>query len=179
MTTASETATEPECVTKVTSYGSQYSTPASMTKIPTTPHEGSDQVPKQSLTNLDAVSSTLAVIEEHLNESADVAMLPSPPINTPVGTTPEPSVVGRNKARSNVFGEFGDRIAEVLFDSRNRRVEDDSVSNRSVRSFDPATDESVAGSDCGASDDMRNDNEVETGISKLFLSFFFFQFFLT
>jgi hypothetical protein len=96
-----------------------------------------------------------------------------------VGTTPEPSVVGRNKARSNVFGEFGDRIAEVLFDSRNRRVEDDSVSNRSVRSFDPATDESVAGSDCGASDDMSNDNEMEMGISKWFLSFFFSQFFLT
>jgi hypothetical protein len=174
MTTASETATEPECVTKVTSYGSQYSTPASMTKIPTTPHEDSDQVPKQSLTNLDAVSSTLAVIEEHLNESADVAMLPSPPINTPVGTSPEPSIVGRNKARSNVFGEFGDRIAEVLFDSRNRRVEDDSVSNQSVRSFDPASDESVNGSECGASDDMDNNSEMETGISKLFLYFLSF-----
>jgi hypothetical protein len=175
MITTSETATETECAMKVTSYGSQYSTPASMTKIPTTPQEGSDQVPKASHTDLNVVSSTLATIQEHLNESAEVAMLPSPPINTPVGTSPEPSVVGRNEARNSVFGEFGDRIAEVLFDSRNRRVDIDSVSNQSVRSFDPSADENDAGSGSDASDEMSSSNDGEAGDSTFYLYVLLFQ----
>jgi hypothetical protein len=168
MTSISKPEIDAESVTKVTSFGSQFSTAANATKVHTTPQEAVGQANTAPSMDLTAVSETLATIQESLNESAEEAMLPSAPINTPVGPSPEPSVVGRNKLRNNVFGEFGDRIAEVLFDSRNRRVSDDSVSNQSVRSFDPSVDDSEddTGSTSGSDRSDESDTDKEGCSSK-------------
>ncbi|UPX09759.1 uncharacterized protein EKO05_0000442 [Ascochyta rabiei] len=140
--------------TKVTSLGSQYSVSASddvTVPNPTPRTEALDDEVVDPPPEIDfvAMSKTLATIAETLNESADEAMFPTPPINTPVITSPATSVVHRHSfARSRGMSTIGDRLARVVAEDRklaHRDSETISGSSRSIRSSVPATDESDGG----------------------------------
>lgn len=92
-----------------------------------------------------AMTKTLATIAEALNESAEEAMFPTPPINTPVVTSPAASVVYRNSnVRGRGMSTIGDRLARALAEGRRFNHDSDiiSTSDGSVRSSVPADDES-------------------------------------
>jgi hypothetical protein len=65
-----------------------------------------------------AVTRILAPITETLNESAEEAMYPSPPINTPVVGSPTPSMTYRYPTRGRSFSIIGDRLAQLKIDGR-------------------------------------------------------------
>ncbi|KAJ4356978.1 hypothetical protein N0V95_002850 [Ascochyta clinopodiicola] len=139
---------------KVTSLGSQYSASASgdVTVPNPTPHtEALDDEVVYPPPEIDfvAMSKTLATIAETLNESADEAMFPTPPINTPVITSPATSVVYRQSyARGRGMSTIGDRLAQVVAEDHKLAHRDSdtmSGSGRSMRSSIPATDESDGG----------------------------------
>lgn len=73
-----------------------------------------------------AVARILNPITDTLNESAEVAALPSPPINTPLDTplvgSPTPSVVYRLPNRGRGFSVVNDRLAQLkIGDSQKHR----------------------------------------------------------
>ncbi|XP_014551523.1 hypothetical protein COCVIDRAFT_42172 [Bipolaris victoriae FI3] len=69
-----------------------------------------------------AVANILAPIQESLNEAAEEAGYPSPPINTPVVGSPEPSIVYRNPTtRGRGISAIGDRLAKFKLDNRKLR----------------------------------------------------------
>lgn len=69
-----------------------------------------------------AVANILAPIQESLNEAAEEAGYPSPPINTPVVGSPEPSIVYRNPTtRGRGISAIGDRLAKLKLDNRKLR----------------------------------------------------------
>ncbi|KAL1595063.1 hypothetical protein SLS60_009750 [Paraconiothyrium brasiliense] len=82
--------------------------------------------------DFDAVGRILGPIQEDLNEQADVAMLPSPPINTPEAFSPAPSVY--RVTRSRGFSLLGDRLAQLKLHERTspRKDSDCASSSRSV-----------------------------------------------
>lgn len=92
-----------------------------------------------------AMVKLLAPIAEGLNEAADDAMYPTPPINTPAVTSPASSVVCRLPSnRGRGWSTLGDRLAKATLDGPRFGQDSDvmSVSNRSYRSSVPADDES-------------------------------------
>jgi hypothetical protein len=97
-----------------------------------------------------AMVKILAPIAEGLNEAAEEAMYPTPPINTPVVTSPATSVVYRYPPhRGRGWSTIGDRLAKAQLDRPRFGQDTDvmSVSNRSYRSSVPADDESDGMSD--------------------------------
>ncbi|CAO2654327.1 Nn.00g110600.m01.CDS01 [Neocucurbitaria sp. VM-36] len=145
-------------MTKVTSLGSPYSAsgapsvpnPTPATETLETP--GNDSAPAMDFA---AVAKILGPIQESLNESAEEAMYPSPPINTPEVLSPAPSV-HRYQTRSRGFSLIGDRLAQMKIDSRklSRRDVDVASSNRSV---EPSIVEGEEG-DVASTADMPNDS---------------------
>jgi hypothetical protein len=63
--------------------------------------------------DLMAVSKTLAPIEEELNEKADEAMYPTPPVQTPEAFSPAPSVVVRQYTRARGLSFLPERLAQI------------------------------------------------------------------
>ncbi|KAJ4311139.1 hypothetical protein N0V94_008093 [Neodidymelliopsis sp. IMI 364377] len=103
-----------------------------------------------------AMSRTLATIAESLNESAEEAMYPSPPVNTPQVNTPAASIVYRySQTRSRGFSAIGDRLARMKAEGRKFHHDSDamSTSGRSMRSSMPADDESDGFSDMLSDDE--------------------------
>ncbi|KAF1979780.1 hypothetical protein BU23DRAFT_496659 [Bimuria novae-zelandiae CBS 107.79] len=82
--------------------------------------------------DFEAIGRILGPIQEDLNEQAEVAMLPSPPINTPEAFSPAPSVY--RPARNRGFSLLGDRLAQLKLHERSspHKDSDCASSNRSV-----------------------------------------------
>jgi len=105
-------------VTKVTSLGSQYSASGAPTvpnPTPTTQSLNGDDI-ETPLMDFMAVASILEPIQEQLNESAEEASLPSPPINTPYGLSPAPSVTFQHRVRG--FSVINDRLEHLRTEDR-------------------------------------------------------------
>lgn len=97
-----------------------------------------------------AMVKILAPMVEGLNEAADDAMYPTPPINTPAVTSPAASVVYRLPSRrGRGWSSIGDKLARAQHEGHRFDQETDvmSVSNRSHRSSVPTDDESDRMSD--------------------------------
>ncbi|KAF1931487.1 uncharacterized protein M421DRAFT_56173 [Didymella exigua CBS 183.55] len=91
-----------------------------------------------------AMVKILAPIAEGLNEAAEDATYPTPPINTPA-VTPATSLIYHNPSnRGRGWSTIGDRLAKAKLDGPRFGQETDmtSVGNRSFRSSVPADDES-------------------------------------
>lgn len=134
---------------KVCSMGSQYSVSDDVTvpnPTPLTEALDSEVVDPPPPIDFVAMSKTLATIAESLNESAEEAMLPSPPINTPVITSPAASIVSRYPyARSRGLSTIGDRLARMDIEGHkfaHHGSDMMSASGRSIRSSTPADDDS-------------------------------------
>lgn len=98
---------------------------------PTPRTEALDDIDSPPRVDLADVGRILGPIEEDLNESADAAMYPSPPINTPETFSPAPSVkYGRGRGLSAI----GDRLAQLKLEERSSSGKDADVtsSNRSA-----------------------------------------------
>lgn len=97
-----------------------------------------------------AMVKILAPIAESLNEAAEDAMYPTPPINTPAVTSPATSVVYRySSTRTRGLSTIADRLARAKLEGHRFGADTEmmSVSNRSLRSSVPADDESDSLSD--------------------------------
>ncbi|KAJ8113358.1 hypothetical protein OPT61_g4497 [Boeremia exigua] len=140
---------------KVTSSGSQYSVSASgdvtvPNPTPLTEALDNEVVDPPPEIDFHAMTKTLATIAEALNESAEEAMFPTPPINTPVFTSPAPSMIHQlHHTRSRGMSTIGDRIARVIAEGRKFKHGSDvvSTSDRSIRSSSTTGDESDSVSD--------------------------------
>lgn len=156
---------------KITSPGSQYSISASdaatvPNPTPMTEALDSEVVDPPPEIDFHAMTKHLATIAETLNEQAEEAMFPTPPINTPAFTSPATSVVYRYpNARSRGLSTIGDRLAQAMAEGRKSYRTSDviSVSNRSMRSSIPADDESDSMSDV-LSDGGRNSKSADVWI---------------
>lgn len=117
--------------TKVMSLSSTSGAPTPPNPTPYTDTASSVDNPAQP--DFDAVGRILAPIQEDLNERADVAMLPSPPINTPEVFSPAPSIVYRPH-RTRGFSLLGDRLAMLKLHERSspRKDSDAASDNRSI-----------------------------------------------
>jgi hypothetical protein len=124
-------ATMSTLATKVMSLSSTSGAPTPPNPTPHTESATSNDNAAQP--DFDAVGRILGPIQEDLNEQADVAMLPSPPINTPEAFSPAPSVIYRPH-RSRGFSLLGDRLAQLKLHERGspRRDSDCASSNRSI-----------------------------------------------
>lgn len=121
-------------VTKLTSLGSQYSAsgaPSVPNPTPNTEYDDDADIAPPDI-NFAAVTKILAPIQELLNESADDARYPSPPINTPTILSPAPSVVSRYRVRS--LSAVNDRLDKLKIDDRKytRRDADGTCSSPSA-----------------------------------------------
>lgn len=107
---------------------------------PTPPHptpatDTLEQAQSGNETDLTAVSKTLEPIQEDLNEAADYAMFPSPPINTPEAFSPAPSIIIRQHQRGCGLSAVGDRLAQLSIGERvlyGKRDHDGDSSTHSV-----------------------------------------------
>jgi hypothetical protein len=122
-------------ITKVTSYCSTSGAPSVPNATPATEFLGSDVTEPPPPMDFAAVTKILAPITETLNDSADEAMLPSPPINTPIVGSPTPSVSFFPYQRARGFSAIGDRLAKLKLDNRKIRCRRDA---ESVRSDEPS-----------------------------------------
>lgn len=116
---------------------------------PAADHLDSDVFDPPPLMDFAAVAKILGPIQESLNESADEAMYPSPPINTPEILSPAPSVVYRHPgSRGRGFSVIGDRLAQLKIDNRKSAHRDADVvsSSRSIEHSVTEDDESEAAS---------------------------------
>jgi hypothetical protein len=146
--------TTSETVTKVTSFGSQYSSSNNGTILNNTPHsEAVDEVDPAPVFNPAAVIARLATIQEAHNEAADEAMMPEAPMNSPV-VSPDPSVVHHTMTRGHGLSAIGDRLVELIL--RNQFINEDSASNCAAPSCDPSTNENnnASGSESAPSEPM-------------------------
>jgi hypothetical protein len=156
--------------TKVTSPGSQYSVSAAgdVTVPNPTPlsealdNEVVDPPPEMDFFDMcKAVNQSLAPIAEKLNEEAEEAMYPTPPINTPEVTSPATSIVQRHSYRSRGMSTLGDRLARAMAEGRRFNDHESdamSVSAHSARSSIPASHDSDAGSSDHLCDRKRDDH---------------------
>lgn len=97
-----------------------------------------------------AMVKILAPMTEVLNEAAEDAMYPTPPINTPAVSSPTTSVAHRNSSRrGRGWSSIGDKLAKAELEGHRFGHDTDvmSASNRSYRSSVPADDESDRMSD--------------------------------
>ncbi|EMD97046.1 hypothetical protein COCHEDRAFT_1208920 [Bipolaris maydis C5] len=111
---------------KVTSLDCQSDAPSAPNPTPVTEPVGTpfanESVDPPPEMDYAAVAKILAPIQESLNEAAEEAGYPSPPINTPVVGSPEPSIVYRNPTtRGRGFSAIGDRLAQLKLDNRKLR----------------------------------------------------------
>jgi hypothetical protein len=126
-------------MTKVTSFGSQSGTPSAPNPTPTTEALDSDVTDPTPPMDFAAVTRILAPVTEELNEAADVAMLPSPPVSTPVVGSPTPSVRWPLPQRSRGLSLIGDRLAQLKIDARKSRCRrDGEVTTSSLFSDEPS-----------------------------------------
>lgn len=138
---------------KITSPGSQYSVSASdVVTVPNpTPHTealDSEVVDPPPEIDFNAMSKTLATIAEGLNESAEEAMYPTPPINTPVITSPTTSVIYRYPyVRGCGWSTIDDKINKAAGERRKFGRHDSDVMSAGDRSSMPPDDESEGPSD--------------------------------
>ncbi|EOA84973.1 hypothetical protein ACJQWK_06569 [Exserohilum turcicum] len=112
--------------TKITSLDSQSGAPSVPNPTPATEPIGSpfgsDPIDPPPEMDYAAVAKILGPIQESLNEAAMEAGYPSPPINTPVVGSPEPSVIFRQSMpRGRGFSVVGDRLAQLKLDNRKPR----------------------------------------------------------
>jgi hypothetical protein len=124
-------------VKKVTSLGSHSESPSVPHPTPATEALDSEVVDPPPPMDFAAVTRILAPITESLNESAEEAMYPSPPINTPIVGSPTPSMMFRFPTRGRGFSIIGDRLAQLKIDNRkshrhHHRDTDMTSSTRSV-----------------------------------------------
>ncbi|KAF2631817.1 hypothetical protein BU25DRAFT_488359 [Macroventuria anomochaeta] len=161
---------------KVTSPGSQYSVSASdaatvPNPTPLTEALDSEVVDPPPEIDFHAMTKILAPIAESLNEAAEEAMYPTPPINTPAVTSPATSVVYRYPyTRSRGLSTIGDRLARAMAEGRNFHHDSDIMSNsgRSIRSSVPADDESDSMSDLRSDGGMdRHDIPIALGSPRI------------
>ena len=103
--------------TKITAFGSQHSDAGPPSVPNPTPATGASVHSDDDSTapvDLMAVTNILVPIQEELNDSADEAKYPSPPINTPEATSPAPSIIVRqHAAHVHGFSIIGDRLAQL------------------------------------------------------------------
>lgn len=128
-------------MTKVTSYGSQSGLPSAPNPTPTTEALDSDVTDPPPPMDFAAVTRILAPVTEELNEAADVAMLPSPPMCTPVVGSPVQSVKWPFPAqRSRGLSLIGDRLAKLKIDARRTRCRRDAaeITTSSLLSDEPS-----------------------------------------
>jgi hypothetical protein len=103
---------------KVTSFGSPSEGRSDPRPTPATEALESDVIVAPPPMDFAAVTRILAPISETLNELAEEAMYPSPPINTPVVGSPTPSMKARFTGRHRGFSGIGDRLAQLKIDDR-------------------------------------------------------------
>lgn len=106
-------------LTKVTSLGSHSENHTVPFPTPVTEALDSEVMNPPPPMDFAAVTRILAPITESLNEKAEEAILPSPPLNTPVIGSPAPSVTFRPVAqRLRGFSGIGDRLAKLKIEGR-------------------------------------------------------------
>ncbi|KAF2822775.1 hypothetical protein CC86DRAFT_372586 [Ophiobolus disseminans] len=103
---------------KITTLGSVSEGPSGPTPTPATEALDSDVVDPPPPMDFAAVARILGPITESLNESAEEAMYPSPPLNTPILGSPTPSVSYRLPMRARGFSVIGDRLAQLKIEDR-------------------------------------------------------------
>lgn len=128
---------------KVTSVASTSGAPTPPYPTPhTEAHEELDSPPAMDFT---AVGNILAPIQEHLNETANEAMYPSPPINTPEAFSPAPSVYKYGRGRG--LSLISDRLAQLKLEHHVKTPPRDRDVESSNRSVVPSVDEENEGED--------------------------------
>jgi hypothetical protein len=152
-------------MTKVTSLGSQSEGgPSVPNPTPATEALDDEVVTAPPPMDFAAVTRILAPITESLNESAEEAMYPSPPINTPIIGSPTPSIAYGFPTRVRGFSLVGDRLARLKlgnhggFAHRHQRGTDVSTSNRSVHGTDDGEE-----CDMASISEVLSDNCKENG----------------
>ncbi|KAH8727860.1 hypothetical protein GQ44DRAFT_77778 [Phaeosphaeriaceae sp. PMI808] len=123
-------------VTEISSLGSPYGIPSVPNATPATePLEFSIVDPPPPM-DFAAVTQILGPQTEYLNDKAEEAMYPSPPINTPILGSPTPSVKLPLYGRGRGFSVIGDRLAQLKLDNHKHRhhhlTTDITSSNHSV-----------------------------------------------
>jgi hypothetical protein len=103
---------------KITSLGSHSESPSVPNPTPATEALDSEVFDPPPPMDFAAVTRILAPITETLNESAEEAMYPSPPINTPIVGSPTLSMMHRLPMRGRGFSVIGDRLAQLKIDDR-------------------------------------------------------------
>ncbi|KAF2853678.1 hypothetical protein T440DRAFT_389100 [Plenodomus tracheiphilus IPT5] len=120
--------------TTMTAVGSPYSASGAPSVPNPTPNAEYDDRAEMAPPDINfaAVTKILAPIQELLNESADDARCPSPPINTPNVLSPAPSIISRYRIRS--LSAVNDRLDKLKIDDRKyaRRDADAAYSSPSV-----------------------------------------------
>lgn len=126
-------------MTKVTSLGSTSGVPTPPNPTPCTEWADAIDDAGGGQPDLEALGSILGPIQEDLNEKADVAMLPTPPINSPA-FSPAPSVY--RAARTRGFSNLGDRLLQLKLEERSspRKDSDGASSSRSEAASIPEDD---------------------------------------
>lgn len=153
--------------TKVTHLGSQCSTsdaPTVPNATPATEALDNEIVNPPPPMDYAAVARTLGHLQESLNESAEEAMYPSPPINTPEILSPAPSIVYRlQKTRGRGFSAIGARLAQLKLDDRRSHRSSDCAS---CGSPEPSNAEEDGGADDIEVMSNKSDEAVNVGTSE-------------
>jgi hypothetical protein len=80
--------------------------------------EAANEHPVHDDTDLEAVTETLAPIQEELNEAAENATFPSPPVQTPLAFSPTPSIVYRQLQRGRGMSVINERLNQLSLAGR-------------------------------------------------------------
>jgi hypothetical protein len=108
--------------TKVTSLGSHSENHTEPFPTPVIEALDSEVINHPPPMDFAAVTRILAPITESLNEKAEEAVFPSPPLNTPIIGSPTPSITWRHVApRGRGFSVIGDRLAKLKIEERRPR----------------------------------------------------------
>lgn len=113
-----------------------------------------------------AMIKLLEPIAETLNEAADEAKYPTPPINTPTIVSPAASVFHRHprpRTRSQGISTLGDRLARAKIDIRRYTHQDCDVVSNSEHSIITS---STVGDDNDSVSDLLSEDEREGHESK-------------
>jgi hypothetical protein len=123
---------------KTTAFSTGNVTPAPPNGTPAT--DFAEELVPDHEPDLLAVDRTLEPIQEDLNEAADIAMFPSPPMHTPA-FSPAPSVVMRPIQRGRGFSVIQDRLAQLTIGHRS--IDDEiSTARSTAQSVDDGGDDS-------------------------------------
>ena len=137
--------------TKVTSMNDSSGNPTPPIGTPVT--DFMSEVAPMSSPHLKAVDKILVPIQESLNEEAENAAYPSPPINTPQTYSPAPSVIIRQFQRTRGMSALGERLMRINVDQRSiQGLKDKEMDSRSeCFSNGDEAEGSNAGEDSGIS----------------------------